>query len=119
MDYDDETETTRYVWDYCQSLMTDLERRVFKAIIARQKSDASSPEMARTLLQSWGGGNDAEIEAALADGAEAFRQRVCRRLLQAQVMKVHRCPRCDRVLRTPTARQCFWCGHDWHEAIDV
>jgi hypothetical protein len=28
--------------------------------------------------------------------------------------RINRCPRCHRVVRTPLARQCFWCGHDWH-----
>jgi hypothetical protein len=26
---------------------------------------------------------------------------------------VNRCPRCRWVVRTPQARQCFWCGFDW------
>ena len=28
---------------------------------------------------------------------------------------VNRCPACNRVVRTPEAKQCFWCGHDWHK----
>ena len=29
---------------------------------------------------------------------------------------ISRCPRCGRIVRTPRARQCMWCHHDWHEA---
>jgi hypothetical protein len=25
-----------------------------------------------------------------------------------------RCPKCDRIARTPEAKQCLWCGHNWH-----
>jgi len=27
---------------------------------------------------------------------------------------VNRCPRCRWVVRTLQARQCLWCGFDWH-----
>ena len=26
---------------------------------------------------------------------------------------INRCPSCNRIVRTPQARQCFWCGHEW------
>jgi hypothetical protein len=117
MEYDDEAELTRYVWDYYQSLMTDFERRVGTAIIGRTKAAAStSPDVARMLNERWGQVGDSEIDAALAEGAEAFRRRVCRSVLseRGRDLFVNRCPRCNRVVRTPHARQCFWCGHDWH-----
>jgi len=41
----------------------------------------------------------------------AVRDRVVRDHPQAIV----RCPKCARVLRTPRARQCMWCLHDWHQ----
>jgi hypothetical protein len=117
MEYDDEREFTRYVWDYYQHLMTDLERRVGVAISARVKAAASSsPAIAHALNERWGCAGDLEVEAALSEGPEAFRRRVSRRVLAEHnsVVVVNRCPKCRRVLRTPQARQCFWCGHDWH-----
>jgi hypothetical protein len=35
--------------------------------------------------------------------------------VSAKMGTVARCPACNRVLRTPEAKQCFWCGHDWHK----
>ena len=42
--------------------------------------------------------------------------RVCRRVLAERGAEVfvNRCPRCRWVVRTPQARQCLWCGFDWH-----
>lgn len=59
---------------------------------------------------------DAEVEAALSDGFEAFRRRVRDRLLAEHraAVFVNRCPRCQRMVRTPLARQCFWRGFDWY-----
>ena len=31
-----------------------------------------------------------------------------------KLRKVTRCERCNGLLRTPRAKQCFNCGHDWH-----
>jgi hypothetical protein len=116
MEYDDATELTRYIWGHYQSLMTDFERRVGVAISARLKAAPSSPTMARVLNERWGCAGDPAVEAALAEGPEAYRKRVCRRVLAEHGAEVfiNRCPNCGRVVRTPQARQCFWCGHDWH-----
>jgi hypothetical protein len=107
MEYEDAAELTRYVWDHYERLMTAFEQRVGRAIIWRMKK-ATSPRLS--------GQDDPEINAALVDGPEAFRRLACRRVLAEHGADVfiNRCPRCDRVVRTPQARQCFWCGHDWH-----
>jgi hypothetical protein len=109
MEYDDEAAVTRYVWDYYGHLMTEVERQVDFAQIAELKA-------ARGILRRRGIAGDVEAEAALANRAEAFRRRVCRRLLveRGGEIVVNRCPACRRVVRTPQARQCFWCGFDWH-----
>jgi hypothetical protein len=119
MQYDEDSELTRYVWEHYRPLMTDFERRVGSTILGRAKAASvdSSPALARMLSERWGAAGDPEVENALAEGAEAFRRRVCRRLLgeHGSEVFINRCPSCGRVVRTPGARQCFWCGHDWHE----
>ena len=116
MKYDDERELTRYVWDYYGRLMTPFEQRVGWAHLAEGKGAAGHPEVATFIVRRHGIAGDPEAEAALAGGVGAFRRRVCRRVLAehgAEVF-VNRCPSCERVVRTPQARQCFWCGFDWH-----
>lgn len=55
--------------------------------------------------------------ALLRDGWEVFRRRLRDRILRdhGHAISIHRCPACQRILRTPLARQCFWCGLDWQE----
>ena len=116
MEYDDVRELTRYVWDYHQRLMTEFEQRVGWAHLAEGKAAMGHPGVAEFILRRHGIVGDQEAAAALADGVETFRRRVCRRVLTehgADVF-VNRCPSCGRVVRTPQAKQCFWCGHDWH-----
>jgi hypothetical protein len=118
VEYDEDRELTRYVWDYHGRLMTEFELKIGRAIFGRAKAaTTSSPETAEAMARKWGGVGDPEIDAALADGAEAFRRRVRERVLAEngpEVAPVTRCPRCDTVARTPWAKQCFWCGYDWH-----
>jgi hypothetical protein len=116
MVYDEEAELTSYVWSHFEQLMTDFERRVGRAATAREKAGGSQGEaMRRMLSERWGLIGDPDVDEALADGSEAFRRSVCRRVLAERGDSiVNRCPRCRRVVRTPKAQQCFWCGNHWH-----
>lgn len=116
MEYDEDHELTRYVWDHFERLMTEIEWRVNRAIHAGWKAErAGTPERAAGLARAFRA-DGPEVEAALADGPDAYRRRVRDRLLTEHGPEVfiNRCPKCRRVVRTPQARQCFWCGHDWH-----
>ncbi len=117
IEYDDDQELTRYVWNYLTSRMTSFERRVRHAIIGREKLAKLNAPPEYPLYASWGRTDEAEVNTALADGHEVYRRRVCMRVLvDCTDIVVNRCPRCERVLRTPLARQCLWCGFDWHAA---
>jgi hypothetical protein len=118
VEYEDERELTRYVWDFYGQLMTPFEQRVGWAHLAEGKVAIGHPEVAEFILRRHSIAGDQEAQAALADGVEAFRRRVCRRVLAEQGAKVfvNRCPSCGSVVRTPQALQCFWCGFDWHSA---
>ncbi len=61
--------------------------------------------MADWILRRHGIAGDAESEAAMADGVEAFRRRVCRRLLaeHAGEIIVNCCPACGR--KVPPRKQ--------------
>jgi hypothetical protein len=117
--YDEDRELTRYVWDHYEQLMAEFERRVGRAIIGRAKAAAAGPpEKAGVLHRRWSEVGVPEVEAALAEGPEVFRRRLRDRLLSERGAEVfvNRCSKCGRVVRTPRARQCLWCGFDWHSA---
>jgi hypothetical protein len=117
MHYDDDSELTEYIWRYFGRLMSDFEVRVGRAHFAEHKAALEAHDIARFVLKRHSLVGDPDVEAALADGTEAFRRRVCRRLQAERPsdLSINRCPAFHRVVRTPKARQCLWCGHDWHE----
>ena len=115
MSYNDEAELTRYVWRNHRSLLTRFEGQVERAAHARENFADSEAEHARRVMERYGHLGDARVDAALAEGREAFHGQACRRILAENPgLQINRCPRCHRVLRTPLAAQCFWCGEDWH-----
>jgi len=117
MAYDEDRELTEYVWENYAELMTAFERRVGWVIVSRLKAAAAnSSQMSEMIERHWGHRDDSEVNAALADGVEAFRRRVRDRVVAecGERVFVNRCPRCGRIVRTPKAQQCFWCGYDWH-----
>lgn len=118
MDYDEEVELTRYVWRNDTHRMTEFERRVDRAALTREKAAASNSEVMRQkLMKRWGLADDPTVNSALSAGWEPFRRSVCIRiLLEHGGAIINRCPRCRRVVKTPRAQQCLWCGHDWHGA---
>jgi len=121
IDYDEETVLCRYVWRHCRRFMTGLELRADRAATVREKAARAtamgSQQLAKVLLEQWGCVGDLEIDAALAEGCQALHLRALRRI-QADpdaLAGINRCPRCRRVVQTPTAQQCLWCNHDWHD----
>ena len=42
-----------------------------------------------------------------------FESRIAHEIETGAVV-VNRCPACGRVVQTPAAKQCLWCGHGWH-----
>jgi hypothetical protein len=62
--------------------------------------------------------DDPSVLGLTADGFEAFELRTTARILRERAAEVrfNLCPRCDKLARTPTAKQCRHCGYDWHAA---
>ena len=58
-----------------------------------------------------------DVKKFLKDGYEAFELNVARRIMKETPEKVffNNCPKCNKLARTPYARQCRHCGHSWHD----
>lgn len=114
--YDDDAQLTAYIWRNYRNLLTKVESLVVKAYLAEEKAAHAKPEKAGRLRERWGANGNSDVMAAMADGQEAFRNRVRDRILkecEADVV-LNRCEECSRLVMTPQARQCLWCGYDWH-----
>ena len=43
---------------------------------------------------------------------EEYFRKICRPQLKETY--INRCPKCQKIVRTQSAKQCCWCFHDWH-----
>jgi hypothetical protein len=115
-EYDDSKIFNEYLTHNFSVFMTDLERRAYILAIQREKAKhcrTSSDRLARWTVAA---GVDAESMTHLGfKPLEAtIRQRIIRDFRAGRLV-INRCPECSRIVKTPLARQCLWCGHDWHE----
>lgn len=110
--YDERQVLEDYIWKHYGNLFTAIEKRgvLFARIYPAGSRDAKNAD--RII----GPVDVEELKAALADGVVALRSRAATRVIAVHPdeIYIHRCPECNRVVRTPVAKQCLWCGHDWH-----
>jgi hypothetical protein len=78
---------------------------------AAAQAEARNDDVFKTFLSS-----DPDVLQLSSEGYDAFIERTASRILKdhGAALVFNRCPRCKGLARTPTARQCRFCGHDWH-----
>lgn len=125
--YDEDEVLKHYVLRNRSSFMTSLEKRAETLGMMREKArhrildshpDAVSWHEQR--LAEYEAKTDEDIRKAIGDDLNSFvkfQQQITQRIDAAFLsgeLYPNRCPACHRIVRTPEARQCLWCGHDWH-----
>jgi hypothetical protein len=118
--YDERDALIDYIID--SDLMTPNEELASEAMIARiqaegLRKDGNDAAAADLLEQRRLMANEA-VNQLLEGGDFAFQSRMVDRVIaeeQSGILRVvNRCPNCAKVVRTKNAKQCLWCGHDWH-----
>jgi hypothetical protein len=118
-----EKKKAQYVLRYYGHLMTTQERLAQRHLIGTEKATHGRSDVAAqnevknsshhlsSLLS-----NDPEIVQLASDGIDAFMIRTAQRILDdhSNEMVFNNCPRCGALAKTPKARQCRFCRHDWH-----
>lgn len=108
---------TAYIWRNYPHLISEFEHLTNKVGHLRAKLDqVDSASVKLKLLNELQTLQTSNVDAELANGFEAFRIRVCNRVLQEHCdeIEIKRCPNCGHVCLTVDARQCLECGIDWH-----
>jgi hypothetical protein len=61
------------------------------------------------------GYRDAATNNLVALGKEAAHLKIALRIYEKHKNEIiNLCPKCQKLARTPKAKQCRHCGHDWH-----
>jgi len=115
----------KYVFRNYMNLMTRKEAQAFRHISGTMKatgrSDASQEEVkgGSSISRKWLS-DDPEVRLLAQDGYDAFVLVTGKRILRDNRDRIvmNYCPRCGGLARTPKARQCRFCGKDWHNEIE-
>lgn len=110
-------ETIHYIFEYYFNLLPDKEKLAWKHYSHSIKIGGENNEKRLALYKrhNWLT-DDAAILELLKDGIENFELNAAKHLLSKYPDKIflNLCPKCGKLARTPSAKQCRFCGFDWH-----
>jgi hypothetical protein len=103
-----------YIYHYCQKFQTADELTAGKTLMYTSKT--TSEGMLSMMLEKGWISKEPAILNMIADGYQSFKRRVVERIWRehANALPLNLCPKCYKIARTPEARQCRFCHHDWH-----
>ena len=118
-EYDELVELQRYLWGQFSVICTAAERNVCKAHLGQLKA-ANTPSQDKMLRKMFGDWSDPSIATELRDGFDSFTNRVLHRIDREcpELFYINRCEECGRIVATPKACICGWCGHEWFARRD-
>jgi hypothetical protein len=124
-EYDEEQEIIRYINENYRYLWTKRELRLeFSAIsfekewLRKSHDDGLDPEEAKSaLLKESEYADLPELVDLFTEGRDIFNRRAAERIKNEYGGQffVNRCPKCDRIVASPIACTCLWCGATWYE----
>ena len=117
-----EADKVDYILKYFSSHMTDKEAAAWRHWIYNEKivRSKSSPEhkvaRIKILTEKKWLSNDPEVISLLEEGIDTFRINTAKRIFKdhPEGLDFNCCPKCGKLARTPFAKQCRYCQHDWH-----
>ena len=109
---------TRYVFANYSHLMTLREGLAYRSVVGTLKAQHYKLAAAQIELQTEWISRDPEVLRLLEHGTEQFYVGVVQRILREQSSEVvlNHCLHCQRLVRTPEAKQCQHCFFSWHDA---
>ena len=120
--YVEQNELRRYIGRWYNHLFTDSERHVPTAEWLRTHvTDASPDEIDAVINGTYDGREQRAIVTKLLAAIDQFTEESIARILREHPdeVRVNRCPQCHRIVASPNAQQCFWCGNDWHSSASL
>lgn len=111
-DYDEQSALASYISVHRGIFMTDEEQERLLAVrrqLVGTRTTASNRGRASKKLKKL----EIEQVAKLRQVQHDIRSRIQQDIWAGRI-EINRCPACSRIVRTHLAKQCLWCGHDWH-----
>ena len=113
-------ELINYIIRFYVNLFNENERKALRHIHSIiklgpvQENDTRLEMYKRTQRIS----SDPKVLELIENGYDKFYERTAKRILTEYPEKVfiNECPKCGKLARTPTAKQCRFCQHKWFDS---
>jgi hypothetical protein len=117
-----DNEKAKYIIKHFSSLLTGAERMAIKHTIATYKlphSNSDHSNVSKIYKEKSWVTSDQGVLDLLKGGYDNFELNVANRIITQNSDKIffNQCPKCNKLARTPSARQCRHCGHSWHDIV--
>lgn len=106
-----------YILAFCRDLMLLEETRAYRRVYLTEYGLETTQRMALNSpkIEEMYGFQDPKTNALVKLGREELKRKIASRILAEHRDEViNNCPRCGKLARTPKAKQCRYCGFDWH-----
>jgi hypothetical protein len=95
-----------------RSDLTEHGEKVTREIVEKEEK---TPTLSDFKMERVYGFNDPKTNELVNLGHEKMLSTIAQRLIDRHGDSiVNTCPNCNSLTRTPNAKQCRHCGHDWH-----
>jgi len=110
-----------YVFNYYGGLMTDNEYKAWRHYSSNYKlthGGEKEPKLEKKKMYLKNGwlSTDPDVLSLLDNGIDEFKRNTVLRILNESSNEVtfNLCSNCQKLARTPRAKQCRFCRYDWH-----
>ena len=115
-----DNETAKYIIRYFSNLLTSAEKMAIKhttSIYQLEPSTSGNLNLTKIFRENGWLTSEQSVLDLLKDGYENFELNIANRIIDQNPNRVffNHCPKCNKLSRTPYARQCIHCGHSWHD----
>jgi len=112
-------QTVKYIIDHYFHLLKDKEKLAWQHYSSNAKLEENKNSTTAETYQKYRWLTEyKDILELLKDGYDNFEENTAKKILATHEDKIffNRCPNCGLLARTPQAKQCRYCLHDWHDS---
>jgi hypothetical protein len=110
------SELADYIFDYCGRYFWEKEKLAGIHLNTLAKSPGANTAMYKVVRERGWISSDPAVLELVKDGFAEYKKRVTERIFNEHKheLELNLCPKCGKIARTPRAKQCQFCFHDWH-----
>jgi hypothetical protein len=105
-----------YISIYCTDFYNESEKSAFRHHVAQVKFLPYKDKIEKmAVAYKRDSSNDPAVIELLKEGVQEFHRRAAERVYNEHLeeLELNRCPKCNGIARTPTAKHCRYCKHEW------